>query len=102
MGFPGSDSSAAYADDVEGVVRKISIEGTVTDTTANINTFIAALEAYVDGAQMDDATRHVFHSDAGSGADYTVCVERVEWEMNAENPSELVLTWRIDMTQTAT
>ena len=102
MSFPGGDSSTAFADDVDGVVRKMSVEGIVTDTAANINTFIVALEAYVDGAQMDDATRHVFHSDAGSGADYTVCVDAIEWEMNAEDPSELLLKWRIDMTETAT
>ena len=102
MSFPGSNSTETLVDDCDGVIRKISVGGTVTDSTANINTFITALEAYVDGGQSDDATRHVFHSDAGSGADYTVFVERAEWEMNSENPSELVLTWTVDMIETDT
>lgn len=101
MSFPGGDSTTAYADDCDGVARKITVEGIVTDSTANINTFITALESYVPGTQMNQTARTVFHSDAGSGTDYMVCVEHVEWTMNAENPSELVLTWTIDMTQTA-
>ncbi len=99
--MPGDDSDATYADDMDGVTRKISLEGTVTDTLANIQTFITTVEAYIDGAQMADSTRHVFHCDL-TNADYTVAIERFEYEQSNEEPTETLLKYRLEMTQTAT
>lgn len=110
FGFPGDDSDATYADDMYGVTRKISVEGTLADTAANLQTFIKAIEGMIDGAQMDDATKVVFHSDvpneSTSGTTYTVVIERFVWELNTDTPGGLgglssTLKYTIDMVQSA-
>lgn len=108
LSMPGDDSDATYADDMDGVTRKISLEGYKQDTLANIGDWAFHIFSMIDGAQMEDATRHQFHSivpvvDTGNAEqDYTVAVENFEIELDVETPANTLCKYRIEMTQTAT
>jgi hypothetical protein len=88
----GSDSSAAILLDLFGASRTINISGIYTTTDGTLTTFIAALDALVNGAQ----TQKTFVS-GKSGATYYVLVTSVSWSAAEGDVSSVSYT--IDMQQ---
>jgi hypothetical protein len=73
--MPGSDSANAIQLDIFGATRTITVSGIYASTDGTISTFVAALDALVNGAQTATKT---FHSDK-SGVSYEVLVTSVTW-----------------------
>lgn len=94
---------------VAGTLREISIDGKLSDTAANIATFIANIETKMNGTQKDaEATSKMgyhFHDalmDAkygiGTGiAQYRVAIKSFDWEYIAGAPG--YLQYRLELTE---
>lgn len=84
MPMPGSDSNQAFALDIMGASRIISISGYQIGTEIEAATFISGFDAGIDGAQT--AVDFVCGI---SGATYKVYIQSLTWEYSAGEPGTI-------------
>lgn len=75
--LPGLDSASTYLLDLFGVTRRVTLRGIKTGTTAEIETFIEAIETIINGAQSTSA---FVSSLIVSPASINVLVRNFSWE----------------------
>ena len=94
MTIPGSDSTSAFALDILGTQRTITIKGVFTSADGTISTMISQLDGLVNGTQ----TKRNYHSDK-SGSTYGVYIQSVRW--SSEEGAVSKLDYEIVMTEGA-
>lgn len=85
--LPRSDSSSALLVDLMGTSRVITLEGTYSDTTNNINTFISTIEGYIAGTQ--GGKTYVSNQ---TGSSYTVFIQDFTWTAEGGGVNKITYT----------
>jgi hypothetical protein len=90
---PDSGSSSSYVIDNNGVLRSILVDGELSDTVANIRTFITAMRNLHTGTQYANAA-FTFHDDL-MNEDVNVFVEAFEYTY--KNDYVNILTYSLQL-----
>ena len=88
------DSDSAFLLDLFGVTRRIVIQGTKTGTTAQVETFIEAMETIINGNQSASA---FVSSLIASPSSINVFVKSFVWEYIPGPPGKV--TYTLELTQ---
>ena len=91
--MPASDSAAAILLDLLGVTRTTNIDGIFSGTTSQLNTFIVAMEALNNGAQVGVT----FVSSLSTFANKTVYVDSFGWNYVKGSPNKI--TYSLQLTE---